>query len=454
MSFFSQLQQNVVISPGNSSTANLDAGATFTGTKQTTLGIVGIQVNLMADQNCTIYVDQAMDEVPNWDIVDTFNYYASKGGLGFTVQATGANVRIRVKNIGSSATTYFRLALALCPIVEALPRALSEEGNLKVGVYEIEGEIGTRVFVGPMQTLRVNERVKLVGAAPHATFDTNFWTQVTLSGSATSTVANGEIILSTGTTTASSNIVQSAQVARYLAGTSNYFRGVVELPAVTGANTRRWGAFNGVNGFYFEHNGTLLSIVTLKNSVATKVDSGSFNGVLGATYDPGVDVNTYEIHWTNSKTWFFLNGYLLHTASGTTTPLSDTVHLPIRLENTNGANINDNALHIRIASIAREGVLLSQPISARISTVTTTVLKYGPGNLHAIIFGTLPTSSGTITIYDNTAGSGTVLWAGTVVKAAQDSQRPNSVDFKGLAFSTGLTVVTATNAADFTVVYE
>lgn len=83
MSYFSQLTQNVTVSAGNSSTVNLDALATFTGTIQDTLGVAGLQINLATDQNCTIYVDQSMNDTPNWDITDEFMYYYSKGGYEF-----------------------------------------------------------------------------------------------------------------------------------------------------------------------------------------------------------------------------------------------------------------------------------------------------------------------------------------------------------------------------------
>jgi len=457
MSFFSQLTQNVVISPGNSSTANLNAGATFTGTKQTTLGIVGIQVNLKTDQNCTIYVDQAMDEVPNWDIVDAFVYYASKGGLGFTVQATGANVRIRVTNNGSVATTYFRLALALCPIVEALPRALSEEGNLKVGVYEIEGDFNTRVEVTPMNALKVAQATRLVGSSFSNTFDPNFWGLTTATGTATATVTNRVMTLATnptGTGSGNSVIVNSVRTARYSGGQGNYYRGVIRCPAVTGVNTRRWGPFNASDGYFFEHDGTTLKLNNRDGGVdGTPVASGSFNGTLGGTYILDTNPHTYEIHWTNKSAWFFIDGVLLHKLSATTTPLTGTNNFQIGMECTNGANTNNNTLEVWTATILRSGVLLNQPQSSRISTLATTVLKYGPGNLHGIIFGNTPTASGTITIYDNTAASGTILWVGTV-RAVVNVNTPVSIDFKGLPFNTGLTVVTAANASDFTVVYE
>lgn len=69
-----------------------------------------------------------------------------------------------------------------------------------------------------------------------------------------------------------------------------------------------------------------------------------------------------------------------------------------------------------------------------ISTATTTTLKSGAGVLRSITLG--ETAAGAITIYDNTAGSGTVI---AVLKASVAEQTFNF----DVAFATGLTIVTA-----------
>lgn len=81
---------------------------------------------------------------------------------------------------------------------------------------------------------------------------------------------------------------------------------------------------------------------------------------------------------------------------------------------------------------------------ARISTATTTTVKSGAGFLHTITIG--KTAAGDITIYDNTAGSGTVI---ALLKASIAEQ---TFTFD-VAFATGLTIVTA-GASDITVSYR
>lgn len=122
----------------NSSTANLASATTFTGTSESTLGIILIQVNLFADQNCTIQVQQSSNGT-NWDIVDTSIYQASSTGADSTriIQATASFFRVLVTNNGGSSTTALRLQTAIAPIGSVEPRSLSQLGNLKIAIVEL-----------------------------------------------------------------------------------------------------------------------------------------------------------------------------------------------------------------------------------------------------------------------------------------------------------------------------
>ena len=78
---------------------------------------------------------------------------------------------------------------------------------------------------------------------------------------------------------------------------------------------------------------------------------------------------------------------------------------------------------------------------------TTTVVKASSGVLHSITLND-PTATAVITIYDNTAASGTVIGIITVPASPQ----PATVIYD-VAFNIGLTIVTATAASDITVSY-
>lgn len=79
-----------------------------------------------------------------------------------------------------------------------------------------------------------------------------------------------------------------------------------------------------------------------------------------------------------------------------------------------------------------------------ISTATTTTVKSGIGRLARI--NITETAAGTITVYDNTTGSGTIL---AVFKA---SIGENCYEFN-CRFQTGLTIVTA-GASKISVIWE
>ncbi|TCO87265.1 hypothetical protein EV701_123102 [Chthoniobacter flavus] len=81
---------------------------------------------------------------------------------------------------------------------------------------------------------------------------------------------------------------------------------------------------------------------------------------------------------------------------------------------------------------------------SNVSTATTTVCKSGSGVLERIIINT-GASTSTVTVYDNTAGSGT--------KIATAATTAQGVLVYGCHFSTGLTIVTS-STADVTVVYR
>ena len=77
--------------------------------------------------------------------------------------------------------------------------------------------------------------------------------------------------------------------------------------------------------------------------------------------------------------------------------------------------------------------------TSRITTSTTTVVKTGKGVLRRVSVHHDGATGNSITIYDNTAGSGTVLWGGS---AALSATTPHTHEINA-RFETGLTVVTA-----------
>ena len=83
---------------------------------------------------------------------------------------------------------------------------------------------------------------------------------------------------------------------------------------------------------------------------------------------------------------------------------------------------------------------------AHITTATTTTVKANLGTLVRVNVNL--SAAGTITIFDNTAASGTVIGVITMGAAGTPYSLPFECDFK-----IGLTLVTSVGTIDLTVVY-
>ena len=440
--------QNVYADPNNSSTDNLDAANsyTFTGTATTTLGVVGLQWGLKTDQNATVYIEESNDGT-NWDISYEFDYIANQGGRGETVQASLAYWRIRVVLTGTTDTTYFRLSGVLCPVAVPLPSELSPDGRCKVQ-STLSGRENTErhVWVNPTNELAISPVYRMVGTAfDNTTKDTNFWTETTVNGSVAQ--AGGVLTLQTSAAINSSAKYVSVRRARFVPGSAQLFNaGMAMTAAPVAGNTRRVGAYDTNNGFYMQVADTTFSIGYRKAAADTLVSTGSFNGNYGSSWSPELD--TYykvQIEFTPLKTTWYINGVKLHSIRSA--GLSDTLTLPITLENINTTNDTDIDLKCVSAYIAREGELQTNATYYHISgNAATHILKYGAGVLHKIVFNN--TSGTSITIYDNTSAAAPIMGIITTASGIIGSQEYN------VPFSNGLTLVTVGNSLDATIVYE
>lgn len=126
-------------------------------------------------------------------------------------------------------------------------------------------------------------------------------------------------------------------------------------------------------------------------------------------------------------------------------PTSNSAQLPAAL----GQTTMSASLPVTLAS--NQSTITTQMAGwsfQNITTSTTTTVKSGAGVLHIVNVNTLGTVASTVTVYDNTSGSGTKI--ATI----------NSLTLSGpfqydIAFSTGLTLVTTGTAApDITVSYR
>jgi hypothetical protein len=188
--------QSIITSTNNSTTTNLAAGASFTGTIETTPTEGLIDVLVSADQPCTVQVQQSPDGT-NWDIKDTY-YTFSNVADARTFDTAATYYRVLITNTGILSTTFLRVQTRLIPQGTATPRALTQYGNMAVALMETSpmGAIAKQLFfdsfdVGLDTTNRWNTPVA-AGGGSAATTGTLGYTQL-----GTGTTANGYSYLQT-----------------------------------------------------------------------------------------------------------------------------------------------------------------------------------------------------------------------------------------------------------------
>jgi len=306
-------------------------------------------------------------------------------------------------------------------------------------------------WVSKVHSLRTSSLVRLVGTSFAGAKDTNFWTE-TVTGSATVLQNAGRIQLSTGTTANSTAQYQSVDVGIFVAGCENVYHAVLKVGDTgTANNTRNWGAFNATNGMFFQLTGTTLNIVTRAASSDTAVAETSWNVSNSFVLDGNYHV--WEIVYSFASIDFYIDNSLVHQIDTVETPFlfpkSQILDLPSTLQNNNtGGGATNTTLQALEVSILRLGNIVTETKFGHITTAATTILKNTPGKLHSITVNTTAVATSTITIYDNTAGSGTVIGIITSSSGLQLTTLKYNVPF-----NVGLTIV-STGAWDLTISYE
>jgi hypothetical protein len=257
--------------------------------------------------------------------------------------------------------------------------------------------------VSPMRGLSIFDQVRLCGTPFHGTTkDTNFWSETGTGASGSITQAGGQVTLTTTVDSGSAAVYTSIRLGRYISGSSNKFRAVVRFPDLGSAannNIREFGAYTATDGFLFQLAANVFNIVVRKSGVADQVIAkASWTGTYAAAFTLDTNVHTYEIQWTNSSAWFFIDDNIVHTVKGDTSPSTSTLTFPVRARNVNTGVGPAVSLNIRTMAILRMGHEKSRPHwKYSNDAVAATVLKFGPGTLHGILNGN---NTGTLALYD------------------------------------------------------
>jgi len=403
--------QAVHADSNNSFTGSIAVGTTWSGSATSTLGVVGLQFSLIADQNCAVHFDQSPDGI-NWDVTDTFIYLHEQNGIhtgdGWTVQALNSYLRMRVQNIGTAETTIFRAQTALCPIAEPLPRALSPDGRLKTQNHLQDYQTARHGKISPTYELYTVERNRLVGKAFIGDIpDDNFWTGSEEEGGYFQIA--GELQLFTGTSSSGSVQYQSVHKARFVAGMVNEFVSVARFAQPPGSGYKaQMGAYDENDGVFFIIDETNFGVGTRYSGSDDIVWNGSFNGTLGSTSGGNFELpNRYDIMYGGTAIEFYVGDQLIHTKYAVTEPVAFNVHFPITMEIENSGSTDDNAIYIRGIAVYRVGELNTSPVFTYSELAgDNRVLKRGAGKLHRVIN---TDNTGVVTLYDGLDNTGKII---------------------------------------------
>jgi hypothetical protein len=116
-----------VVSTNNSSTAAINAGASFIGAADDVSQMSSAIVTLFANQNTTLVVQQSRDGT-NWDVSDTFSIPASSG-RSFCVSAVSQFLRVSVTNTAGSTATTVRLQTIYSTTPQEIVRATGQQAS-------------------------------------------------------------------------------------------------------------------------------------------------------------------------------------------------------------------------------------------------------------------------------------------------------------------------------------
>jgi hypothetical protein len=296
---------------------------------------------------------------------------------------------------------------------------------------------------------------RIAGSLFGTTLDPALYT-TTLANGGTVAVTNSMATLATNTTASGSSKLFFSKKARAQVGKQNIFRAHAGFgdTGVTG-NVREFGVYIDANNFFgYRLSGTTFQIVVKKAGTETVYNNGSFSGL--ATYNVDTNLHIFEIAYSTGTFRFIIDQQLIHTVSATTGTLVVGLAGQLYASNTNTTIATNQNLNITGWSISHYGDAVNNPFYVNDSSngTQTVTLKAGGGTLQAVWIGSLGGSGATLTIYDSTTGTGTIIQK--LDLTAPGAIGVHAIGAEGFNFYNGLTYVTTgslTNAS-FTFLFE
>lgn len=200
------------VSTGNSTTAQLAAGATFNGTIESIQNQQALQISLLTDQPLLVRIISYAD-VAGTKIVDNTScvFYVEKNGkLNKNIQLPADYFRVIIINQGIAITTTLSCSVTF-GIMTSVPSVNLSMPNL--GIDE-----GLPVRNIPQTVFRTTFAKTLA-----STWDTDFWTRISAGSGMVNSQSGGTALITTGTTVNAETILRS----------NNSFRGSFRLKEKT-----------------------------------------------------------------------------------------------------------------------------------------------------------------------------------------------------------------------------
>lgn len=201
---------NFVAGTGNTSTVQLAASATFTGTFETIFNQQAISMLLTSDQNGTLTFNQYIDAAGTRKSSTVTFLVIAGAGFSRSLVANGNYFNLTFQNTGASTTT----TLNINTFYGTIP-ASTNKGNLPISLDEVNGtalSLGQTTMVASIPvTIASNQIVNIASAAAPATYVASInglapaalATDVfTVTGSATKTIRISKVELNGIQTTA------------------------------------------------------------------------------------------------------------------------------------------------------------------------------------------------------------------------------------------------------------
>jgi hypothetical protein len=231
----------------------------------------------------------------------------------------------------------------------------------------------------------------------------------------------------------------------------NDFHGVGRLAQDPSVGYKaHWGVYDASDGIFFLVQDVSFGIGTRKLGVDSITWNGDFNGILGSTIVTNfLTPKRFNIIYGGSMIEFYINSELIHRQSNLLSPPTCTLNLPVTVEIENTGNTNSNEIAIRAATVYRIGQLSTSPVYKYIEGATTTLLKYGSGNLHTILN---LDDKGRLTVYDN--NSITPIDGSTQIIADIDMTKAKYGMQFNCDFNYGLYIIATDAGLKATIVYE